>query len=382
MTQSTRPFLFLILSSLLFVQIAHAHIPMSNIEVRKVKTDLTGTETEFRKWLFERKPYPQKEALLEGTIKEIAYPYPNIGAVHWSQITMSDANFDKILNTPVDLHQVNFRVYPDAPTYEYHTNGTFWVDFADAASFGGGFRGKGNLEEERLFFQFPQLAHLAFALASNPPLPVKPGATGIFPTTEQAQPFIVFDVLRRFDIEKIPYSDALKLISKSQVFKDIKTLSSPYKKGNIIGIASLNWCQTNPPIATKQYRLSNLKYILKESLLGNLGAVMSLIEYSSGHTTASIHSGQWGTGAFGNSLHMVTAIQILSGILSQVDSHGKQYGISLHLHGVDKNIIREAENIVKGILNQQGGTPLKVLDHLLSLQKSSPTDWQPRQKCP
>lgn len=374
-------FLFLVLFSFNSMHLAHANIPVSSFEVKKVKTDLTGSQSSYRDWLFARKPYPQKEALLEGTVKQIPYPYPNVGDVHWSQITMSDNDFDKILNTEVNFHKIDFRVKDATSTYDYQHDGSFWVDFADASSFGGGFRGRGNLEEERLFFQFPQLAQLAFALQSNPPLPVKPGGIGVFPTTERAQPFIVFNVFRRFDLSKIPYSDDLKLISKSQVLNDITTLTH-YEKVNIIGIASVNWCQTKPPITNKQYRLSNLKYILKESLLGNLGAVMSIVEFSKSHKTANIHSGKWGTGAFGNSLHMITAIQILSGILSQVNVNGHQYGVYLYLHGVDAQMVHEIEDIVKSILRKPGGTPLKVLEHLLSLQKSQPSNWQPIQKCP
>lgn len=149
----------------------------------------------------------------------------------------------------------------------------------------------------------------------------------------------------------------------------------------MIGIASLNWCQQNPPIKSKRYRQSNLLYLLKESLLGNLGALMSLIQFSPTNTTAGIHSGQWGTGAFANSQYMVTAIQILSGIMSQIPANNQQYGIRLHLHGVDQSIINEAENIVRAELQKPGGNPAKVIDELLNLQNSDPKKWRPRKDC-
>ncbi len=375
-----RKFFFL---TLFFLNFSHSNVPQSAIDVKRVKTDLTGTQSSFSDWLLAEKPYAQKEALLKGTIGQISYPYskPKVDFVNWSQITMSDKNFEALLNSSINLNTINFSVFADPGEYDYKPDGTFWVDFADADKFGGGFRGMGNLQEERIFFQFPQLAQLAYAARNNPPLPVSPGASGVFPTTEDAQPFIVFDVFRRFDVSNVPYADALKLITVAQVYSDIITLKQPYEQVNIIGIASLNWCQTSPPIPVKQYKLSNLEYLLKESLLGNLGAISSLIEFSPGNTTAGIHSGQWGTGDFGNSVSMVTAIQILSGIMSQIDVKGKQYGMNLHLHGVSQSLISETEDIVKNIL-RSGGTPKDVLDHLLDLQSSDPTDWQPRQKCP
>lgn len=357
------------------------NVPTSSIKIDKFDTQLTGTQHQFREWLFARKPSQQKEVLLDNTSKKIPYPYPKANSIHWSQITMADNDFQTLLNTPIDLSKINFKVASEAPSYSYQTNGTFWVDFADAEKFGGGFRGNGNLEEERMFFEFPQLAQLAFARQSSPPLPVKP-SSGIFPTASDAQPFIIFNAVRHFDVSNVPYGYALdKVTPASQVANLVTELTSHNAKVNVIGIASLNWCQKNPPIKSKKYTDSNLLYLLKESLLSNLGAVMSLAQYSPTNTSAGIHSGKWGSGAFGNSLHTVTALQILSGIMAQIHVNNHQYGIHLHLHGVDQAVINEAENIVKTTLKKPGGTPAKVIEELLNLQNSDIKKWGPSKIC-
>lgn len=364
-----------------FIQPLFADVPTSSINIERFNTQLTGSQFKFRQWLFAKVPYPQKEVLLESTIKKIPYPYPNVNSVRWSQITMSDTDFNTILNTPIDLNKINFTITAEPTNYNYQPNGTFWVDFADAEKFGGGFRSNGNLEEERMFFEFPQLAQLAYARRKNPPLPVK-SVSSIFPTTSDAQPFIIFNIFRRFDVSQVPYGDQLKKVNPpSQVANLVRELPIPYAEVNVIGIASLNWCQKNPPIKSKLYRQSNLLYLLKESLLGNLGAIMSLIQFSPTNTTAGVHSGQWGTGAFANSQYTVTAIQILSGMMSQIHTNNQQYGIHLHLHGVSQSIINEVENIVKTELQKPGSNPAKVIDELLNLQNSDPKKWGPRKDC-
>lgn len=375
-----RSSLALAILSFKFIQPLTADIPINSIDIERFNTQLTGSQYKFRQWLFAKTPYSQKEVLLDSTTKKISYPYPTADFVRWSQITMSDIDFNTFLNTSIDLNKINFTLTSAPTTYDYQPNGTFWVDFADAEKFGGGFRGNGNLEEERMFFEFPQLAQLAYARRNNPPLPVK-SVSGIFPTTSDAQPFIIFDIFRRFDVSQVPYGDKLKKVKPaSQVANLVIDSSSPYARVNVIGLASLNWCQ-KPSIKSKKYRQSNLLYLLKESLLGNLGAIMSLIQFSPTNTTAGIHSGQWGTGAFANSQYTVTAIQILSGMMSQIYANNQQYGIHLHLHGVSPSVINEVESIVRTELQKPGGNPAKLIDELLNLQNVDPKKWGPRKDC-
>lgn len=358
-----------------------ANVPINTIKMEKFNTQLTGTQYQFREWLFAKKPYQQKQMLLASTSKKIPYPYPKANSVHWAQITMSDTDFQTLLNRPIDVSKINFRVTAEPTSYNYQPKGSFWVDFADAEKFGGGFRGNGNLEEERMFFEFPQLAQLAFAKQASPPLPVKT-SSGTFPTSADAQPFIIFNTFRHFDVSQVPYGYELEKVQPASTINHlVKELPSPYAEVNIIGIASLNWCQKNPPITSKKYTDSNLLYLLKESLLSNLGAIMSLIQFSPTHTAASIHSGQWGSGAFGNSLYTVTALQILSGMMSQIHNHNHQYGIHLHLHGVSQTIINEVENIVKTELKKPGGSPAKLIKLILNLQNSDFKKWGPKKDC-
>lgn len=373
--------LTLIFVSIKLMQPLLANVPASSIKIEKFDTQLTGTQYQFREWLFEKVSYKQKEVLLESTTKKIPYPYPKANSVHWSQITMSDGDFHTLMNTSIDLKKINFSVKSEPATFNYEPKGSFWIDFADAEKFGGGFRGNGNLEEERMFFEFPQLAQLAFARQTSPPLPVK-ASSGTFPTSSDAQPFIIFNAFRHFDVTKVPYGYELeKVTPPSQVSSLVTELTGSLAEINVIGIASLNWCQKNPPVKTKKYTESNLLYLLKESLLGNLGAIMSIAQFSPAHTAASIHSGQWGSGAFNNSLHTVTALQILSGMMSQVHHNNSHYGIHLHLHGIDKAVIDEAENVVKSQLSKTGGNPAKVIEELLNLQHSDPKKWGPKKDC-
>ena len=218
----------------------------------------------FQDWILAKNPASPKKALIENTILNIHYP--TTSTIDWAKAEMSSKSFDNQLKN--SIKSIPLVVTSVSGNYDYTPDNAFWVDFANAKSFGGGFRSNGNVQEERMFMEFPQLAQLAYAKRGNPILPVSKNCKLPREIPSCAEPFLIFEMLRRFDISKVPYGRAILDVKASQIPKDIETLSKPYAIANIIGLAAIDWCDAQ--IKKKTYTLSDLKYLLSEALLGNL----------------------------------------------------------------------------------------------------------------
>lgn len=239
-----------------------------------------GTDFQaFKSWILALNPPSQKKALIENTILNVHYP--TTPTIDWAKAIMSNQDFDHLLASPIT--GISLVVTPVAGVYNYSPNNAFWVDFANASTFGGGFRKNGNVQEERMFMEFPQLAQLAYAKRNQPILPVS------------------------------------------------------------------NNC--------------------------NLGAIK--YNLAQGIGTPEVHTGNWGAGAFKNSVSMMTAIQILAGAMAQMQKDGVVYGIHLFFHLTRAGLVSNLTNNLLTLL-QQGKTPLDVLNYLMSLQADDPSTWGPQ----
>lgn len=347
-------------------------IPFQGNQIFQLDEHQTTLKTDFkafRNWMLAKKPPTQKEVLIRNTVLDVHYPLTP--TVNWAKAKMSNESFDTLIINP--LENISLVVTSVAYPYNYSPNYAFWIDFANANTFGGGFRGKGNVQEERMFMEFPQLPQLGYAKRNNQILPVTKNCTTPRESPSCAEPFLVFDILRRFDVNKVPYGKALYQANPKSIPNDIQKLSKPYPIVNIIGLAANDRCAKG--LKDKPYSLLDLKYLLKEALLGNLGALKFNLQQQRGNP--EVHTGPWGTGAFKNSEAMITAIQILAGAMSQMTNEGIVHGIHLFFHVIPARLVAQIQNDVI-IRLKQNQTPLDLLHYFLNLQESDPSIWGPK----
>ena len=156
-------FMRFFLPLMLFISVnIHSVIKFQDSETFDLVLHETTLETdfgEFKKWILAKNPPSQKKALIENTILDVHYP--TTPTIEWAKAKMTTQDFDTFITSP--LKQISLVINPMRGIYNYIPDNAFWVDFANASTFGGGFRSKGNVQEERMFMEFPQLAQLAFA---------------------------------------------------------------------------------------------------------------------------------------------------------------------------------------------------------------------------
>ncbi len=310
--------------------------------------------TKFSSWILSAHPSPAKKALLTSTITSTHYPFTP--TITWYKASLSTSAFDQLLNQTFLSPSVV--VQSAQGNYNYTPDNAFWVDFANASHFGGGFRSKGNVQEERMFDEFPQLSDLAYVLRKS---------TTILPTTKNgvAEPFLVVDALRKFDVSQVPYGKALDSASPKKVAAAVVKLSKPLKSANIIGLAAKDYSKKH----NSRYSTSDLQYHLQAALLGDLAA----LQYNNGPANLIIHTGRWGAGAFKNSLPMITALQILA---AEMAFDGKTPSSLIVFHGIDTSlIITLQQEIVSKLL--AGTTPNELLK-IFKNRQNDDAAWRPQ----
>lgn len=309
--------------------------------------------TKFEDWILSQHPSPAKKALLASTLNSTYYPFTP--TITWCKAHMNSFDFELLLNATYQAPSVT--INSQRGNYDYKPNGAFWVDFANAQHFGGGFRSRGNVQEERLFIEFPMLAHLAYVLRSD---------DSILPVAKNGspEPFLVVACLRKFDINKVPYGKDLDDCSPQQVKKDVVRLEKPFPSAHIIGLAAKDYSNKHDP----RYTMKDLKYHLQAAFLGDLAALTL-----NGSSHLVIHSGRWGAGAFKNSLKMITALQILA---AEMAFSGTNTNPRLILHSIDSSLITSLrEEIVKSLRN--GNSPSVLLRTFLDRQTHD-SSWRPQ----
>ena len=202
----------------------------------------------FDSWIVSKKPSPAKRALLTSTITSTYYPFTP--QIVWYKAKLSSSNFKKLLDNAYPNSSI--AISSATGNYSYTPNGAFWVDFANAKHFGGGFRSNGNVQEERMFDEFPILPDLAYVLRHK---------SSILPVSSNGspEPFVVVSALRKFDVSKVPYGRALDKASPSQVKQDVVVLNKPFSSANIIGLAAMDFSGEQ----NSKYSMSDLEFILQ-----------------------------------------------------------------------------------------------------------------------
>ena len=345
--------------------------------VEKHDTTLPGNFQAFKQYMLEKRLDPQKKALIKNTVLKAKYPLNN--QVTWSNVKMAPREFDALIKKP--LTKLKFTVTPVNGYYNYAPNDHYWVDFAAATHFGGGFRSRGNVQEERMFMEFPELSQLAFAKRRNSILPIESSCTHIPLTANCAEPFVVYNISRLFNISQVPYGRALLNAAPASIKNQIKKLNSPFAKGNIIGIAANNW--SSPRRANKKYSLEDLKYTLKAAILGNLAAIRDSMDKKK--AAPNVHTGNLGAGAFKNSTEMMIAIRVLAAAMSQIPQGPFVNGVNLFYHGDpvtlqgNKAQVQRITKEILGMIINKKMTPEQILIALLYKQKVNPKAWAPQQ---
>jgi hypothetical protein len=309
--------------------------------------------TKFSSWILSQDPSAAKKALLTSTITSTYYPFTP--TITWYKASMDQSNFGKLLSKTFSPSTTN--IIAASGNYDYTPDGAFWIDFANAKHFGGGFRSHGNVQEERMFDEFPQLPDLAYVLRNN---------TTIVPVTKQgaAQPFMVVSAERKFDVSNVPYGSALDSASPHTVEKSVVRFNAPFKKANIIGIAAKDYSKTH----NARYSMTDLTYHLQAALLGDLAA----LQYNRSKSVL-LHTGKWGSGAFKNSVEMITALQILA---AEIAFSGTTVHTSLYFHGIDSSLLSSLQQEIVHLL-QTKNTPNAILKILLEKQNHDPA-WRPQ----
>lgn len=319
---------------------------------KHTETPQSSDFKKFRSWILSQDPSAGKSALLNSTLISVHYPFSP--TIIWYKARMKTADFDNLLNQTFLSPSVTINTAQG--NYNYTPDNAFWVDFANGEHFGGGFRSRGNVQEERMFFEFPQLANLAYVLRNN---------KTILPMTKKgaAEPFLIVSMLRKSDVSKVPYGRDLDETSPKTVIRDVIHLKAPYTSANIIGLAALDYSKKH----SSKYSLDNLKYMLQAAFLGDAAA----LQYN-GPTNLIIHTGKWGAGAFKNSVKMVTAIQILAAEMAFTG------GIIplLVFHGIDPTLLDPIQQEITQKLHA-GETALSLLKTFYKRQESDST-WRPQ----
>lgn len=316
---------------------------------------------DFKSWILNKNPTSQKKALLTSTVTKAHYPI--VSSIIWYKAALSESAFSTLLSKTYLSSEVAINVARG--NYTYTPDGAFWVDFANGQTFGGGFRGKGNVQEERMFDEFPILPDLAFVLN-------KQGSSqSILPQVNgTAQPFIVTNAGRNFDVSAVPYGSALDSISASEVKQRVVTLNKPFKIANIIGLAAIDFSHDSHA----KYSMSDLKYMTQAAYLGDMGA-LKIWQQSSSENALIVNTGQWGAGAFKNSLKMVIALQILAAEMAF--SSSLEEAPQLVFYGIQASAVTPIKDEIETAL-QSGTTPLELLQTFLKRQKTDPS-WAPQQ---
>jgi hypothetical protein len=179
----------------------------------------------------------------------------------------------------------------------------------------------------------------------------------------EAEPFLVVQLLRKFDVSNVPYGKKLDDTSPTAVQQAVIRLTAPFKMAHIIGLAAKD-CSN---MKGAKYSMADLKYHLQAAYLGDLAAC----QYN-GTTAPIIHTGRWGAGAFKNSLKMLTALQILAAEMAFPSATNPGY---LFFHGIDNSIIDPIQEEILLAL-QAGKTPSQLLTTYYNRQKTD-ASWRP-----
>jgi hypothetical protein len=333
--------------------------PINQPKIETSQVDIQSLSSEkYRSFILknESRLHPNKRQLLDNTVLHSTVK-PSATPLTYQVVSLDKQNFQKLLNSKVQGERTQISCL--RTWYDYKDPHSYWVDFANATSFGGGYKSRGNVQEETMFCEFPDLAYLDCAVKGN----IHPCTDGEHFCPTDATPFIIKDVTRQYKVDKALYGRKLEEFNGNISEKVERLQNQP--PVSIIGLAAVNWNSKKIPIeGRKKYQLNHLEYHLKAAYLGNIGAK----EGSEGRVC--IHTSSWGCGAFANSYKMMVAIQILAAKMADVDVvfHGTTNG--------SVQMVAEIQTLIQQNLDQ-GKTAADILQLFLKQQEVD-SQWAPQ----
>ncbi len=340
------------------VKLAAPEAPMGDacqidtVELECPKFDFAA----FMTWVTEKTVQPQKKALLEATIGESSLKSLTSVSRTYTQLKLVN---DDHLSSP--LSPINVATSEKWFTYEEasHTN----VDFA-AEDIGGGWRAQGNVQEERMFCEIPELALMAY-LAAKTKTPLQPFDR----ISGRHQPFLVTHVEREWEISTEIYARQMYDKEPEEIADFVKSAPKG-PKINIVAIVAKHWDKNS----LEHYSEADLRFHLEAAYLA------CRAEKLANPSDSLLITGAWGCGAFNNSEMMMTAIQMLA---------GRMTGVNLKFAGVGNpfNPGYTADNLDK-IKNwiDSCETATEALQQMLQAQTAplidgtDPKEWRPKNK--
>lgn len=319
---------------------------MLEIVTLKVKS---SNPQDYLNWLFayKHKLYAQQQEILKLTL---ANHSPKKGSIYKYIMIRpeegEDSQLDKVI-TDLD-------VVIDKEWAHFDQEDEFFVDFANAQTFGGGYRTGGCVQEEREFWANYELAHMGYA-AERAENPIKIWEHVIVPHS-----FIIPRVRRHYDLRKVPYG--LELYTTTQSLHPLVRPLSQAPRIHIIGLAALDWRGQSPKKGNRIcYSRGNLLYHYKAAFFAFQQAAK--LQERRGKK-AIVHTGAWGCGAFLNSEKTMTLLQIIA---------AANAGVKIIFHGVDTDprqphMTTSFIQSIEHSLKTQHMTANKVIDFIFEQQ--------------
>lgn len=303
---------------------------------------------DYRYWLFSEPHSVNKDKLLELTT--LQFPLRE-GIIVYYQATSAPERLLQITQAPFSTLP---QTYFTKSFYSFHNEGHFYVDFAHPELFGGSFRSFGNAQEETLFYEFPQLVHLAYATTEHPLQTTQ----GHFPT-----PLLIPHVKRHLIVHDL-YGTTLEKAPLSSIASKIEYLDTTREPHvHILAMSALDFSKR-----TTKYRLEDLQTLFYAAFLAfEAASIYLLIE----NKRAVIHTSAWGCGVFANSAKTSTVIQLLAATLAGVDIVFEDLE-SPRQPDYTETFLEEAKQLIATHKNAQ-----EVFKTLLALQEKD-LSWAPK----
>lgn len=336
---------------------------IENPEIMLLIQSPVFTKTHIFKW---REGY-SKEHFLAFLLKDRVTPHHTRLLDHCSSYHPETVSFKQIeKSTTYDSFLIKplknlpkIEIVYKKEFYTYKTE-EFYQSFASRKSLGGGYRMQGNVQEERLFWEFFDLAGLDFMLhQSDKTKDALPCVNGT-----EARPVIFLNQVPQFDISGIPYGGGMSRGSMTPI-RIGDAQDAPYV--NIISMAA--WDCRGDEI--KKYSLEMINYLFDAAYLGYVGAKNIAQE---NNRECVIHTGRWGCGLFQNSEKMIATIQYLAARMAGVNC--------LHLHDVKNGNTFFNEETIKSLIKDidqkiaEERTAMYILQWMEEQQKDDPS-WRP-----
>lgn len=314
--------------------------------------DLIATAT---KWLHPTGQSPQKRLLIEQTIepsfKDVTFLRESVEFKKFEPTNNFEKYFQDLKKDPLPqfLKGQHIEVTNKWFNYQKAQSSDFFLNYASSAHFGGAFLTHGNVQEEHLMVQFPEMAKIAFY--TNQVMDILPiqSKGDLHPPYVVPTPTLV-TAAQSFDTNQL-YGGKLGQLTPTKVSTLIQQKASP--RVNFIAIAARCWRQGD----TLEYSLVDLDYHLKTLLSACFLAKSTCPE------NPTIHGGKWGCGVFGNNTTVMTILQLLA---------AKITGVDYVLHDVNQPIYNSALKCV-----QENKTVEDVFKAIINMQKDHPGRWNP-----